>query len=107
MSDEQTPGFRPQVPDLGPQPTAAELPEAEQALGASEGTPTSWLVVHTNSSGHPFATRVSAPDAHSASRLVTLAHSDNEIVDTLADHGEAEHGYGGRTLLVNTLDQEP
>lgn len=67
----------------------------------------SFIVVHTNSSGHPFATRVTAKNYEAAHNAVLKAHADNVIHEVLADHGEAEHGYGGTTLLVNTLDQEP
>lgn len=70
-------------------------------------TTESFIVVHTNSSGHPFATRIRAKDEASAEKAVLMAHSDNTVHETVPDYGEAEHGYGGRTLLVNTLDQEP
>lgn len=80
--------------------------EAETDTPSSEPT-TSWIVIHENEEGHPFATRITGPDADTAEATVLAHHTDNLGMDVLPDNGETEVGYGGAMLPVNTLAQEP
>ena len=83
-------------------------PDVEQpAADVSTPTAASFIVLHTNPSGHEFATRVAADNEDHARQRVTTAHEDNTIDGVVPDDGRTEHGSGGKLLPVVNLDEEP
>lgn len=97
------------IPEGLPEDVAEETTPTQEAVAATPAPELSipWIVIHENEEGHPFATRISGPDADTAEATVLAHHTDNLGMDVLPDNGETEVGYGGAMLPVNTLDQEP
>lgn len=90
----------------GEQATRIDKEEVGGVAMTASG-PSLWIVVHTNESGHSFATRVTALDKDDAGDQILAAHADNLLIDAVPDHGEAQHGYGGKLLDVVNLTEEP
>jgi len=86
----------------------AEYDETVEEEGnAVDSAPRPFIVIHANSHGAVFATRVSAHDEDDAEMAVSKAHSDNTIEDVFGDSGGTTVPWGTETFPVVDLDMEP